>query len=231
MGNPCFHFKQFDICHDRCAMKVGTDGVLLGAWAQTDTSGRILDIGTGSGLIALMMAQRTQASIDALEIDRAGAEQARDNVLKSPWSERIHVVCTNAVTWQAEPYDLILSNPPFYRNALKTPIPERKLARHDDTLTWEQLTKLAGRLLSPAGRLSVVLPVDAEGVFTSLCWQQMLYLSRRCAVSTICGHPPKRLLLEFSNEKRSIQHSSLSVETPEHYRTPEFSALMADFYL
>ncbi|MDP4278038.1 MAG: methyltransferase [Bacteroidota bacterium] len=232
MGNPCFHFKRFDVYHDRCAMKVGTDGVLLGAWADVLHAGRILDVGTGSGLIALMVAQRTEkASIDALEIDPEGAGQAKENFTKSPWPDRLNLVQADAVTWQAAPYDLIVSNPPFYRNALKAPSHRRKLARHDDTLTWEQLAKLASRLLTKGGKLAVVLPAEADQLFDAICWDETLYLVRRCDVSTRPGQPPKRLLLEFSTEKTPMQRSALTIETDDHIYTDDYSFLTADFYL
>lgn len=232
MINPCFHFRKFDIYHDRCAMKVGTDGVLLGAWVNTENAKRILDAGTGSGLIALMLAQRTNADIDAIEIDDSGFEQAKMNVKNSSWSDRIHVIHSdynNHISGQ--PYDIIVSNPPFFRNSLKAPLKGRNLARHDETLTWEQLIKKSAELLTPEGRLSVILPYEADGAFDALCWQYKLCITRRCEVSTTEGNPPRRLLLEFSRERTMTEHTSMAIETREHIRTTAFSSLTSDFYL
>jgi len=232
MSNSCFHFKQFDVYHDRCAMKVGTDGVLLGAWVNPLQNGRILDVGTGTGLIALILAQRTDALIDAVEITAEGAEQASLNVANSPWSERISVIRADYNYYTSDQsYGLIISNPPFFRNSLKAPSKGRKLARHDDMLSWEHLIEKSAELLSPKGRFAVVLPYDKDGVFENLCWQEKLFLVRRCEVSTIEGQSPKRLLLEFSPERNETEHSILAIETPQHQRTTEYTAITSDFYL
>jgi len=231
MGTSTFQFKQFTIRQDRCAMKVGTDAVLLGAWVRTATASRVLDVGTGTGLVALMLAQRSTATIDALEIDADAAQQARENVLDSPWNNRVRIVAADARTWSEAPYDLIVSNPPFFRQSLKAPSPNRSLARHDDTLTWEQLVDLAGRQLTSDGRFALILPIESEGVFEALCWQRGLYLLRQCAVSTRMGAPPKRLLMEFSRNQGLVEYSTLTLHTVNLQRTEAFSILTADFYL
>jgi len=232
MSNPCFHFRRFDVFHDLCAMKVGTDGVLLGAWVSTGEEKRILDVGTGSGLIALMLAQRTNALIDAVEIDDSGFEQAARNVLCSPWPDRVLVKHADYRDFTSSyKYDLIVSNPPFFRNSLKTPSKKRNLARHDESLTWEQLIIKSAELLDFNGRLAVILPFEAYGSFESICWQHKLYLIRRCEVSTSEGRSPKRLLLEFSHERTITEHTCMAIETGDHSRTVCFSTLTSDFYL
>jgi tRNA1Val (adenine37-N6)-methyltransferase len=249
MGTSTFQFKQFTICQDRCAMKVGTDAVLLGSWVHTGNVARILDVGTGTGVIALMLAQRTShavyapqlspsfhpvhvpATVDALELDPAAADQAKENVRNSPWAERVHVHATDATNWSALPYDLIVSNPPFFRQSLKAPAANRSQARHDDTLSWEQLAGLAAQLLAPEGHFALILPAASEGVFEAMCWERGLYLNRHCAVSTREDTEPKRLLLEFSRRQGLVEYSTLALQTPAHQRTEAFSNLTADFYL
>ena len=157
-----FRFKHFSVEQNRCAMKVGTDGVLLGAWVPVrDTDRRVLDIGTGTGLIALMLAQRTAgARITALDVDPACAEQARENADASPWGGRIETVCAPVQAFGAEPFDLIVSNPPFYDNSLPSPDAARTTARHTASLPFAELLDAVGRLLAPEGRP----PVPDAGV-------------------------------------------------------------------
>ncbi len=212
-------------------MKVGTDAVLLGAWVQPGPATRILDVGTGTGVVALMLAQRSSARIDALEIDPHAAAQASENVQNSQWNDRVRVMNTDARNWSGLPYDLIVSNPPFFRQSLKAPAANRSQARHDDTLNWEQLADLASHLLAPEGRFALILPVESEGVFDALCWERGLYLLRQCAVSTREGAAPKRLLLEFSRNQGLVEYSTLSLQTATHQYTESFSILTADFYL
>lgn len=232
MGTSTFQFKQFTIHQDRCAMKVGTDAVLLGAWVRTAPATRVLDVGTGTGVLALMLAQRSTATIDALELDADAALQARENVLNSPWNNRVRIITADARTWSNEhPYELMVSNPPFFRQSLKAPTLHRSQARHDDTLNWEQLVHLADRQLASDGRFALILPVESEGVFEALCWQRGLYLQRHCAVSTREGAPPKRLLMEFSRNQGLVEYSFLALQAATHKRTEAFSTLTADFYL
>ena len=142
MSNPYFQFKQFTVWHDKCAMKVGTDGVLLGAWASVQNAHKILDVGTGTGLVALMLAQRSlpDADIIALEIDGAAAGQARENVTRSPWKERVEVVQTDFRDYQSsDKFDVIVSNPPYFVDSLECPDQQRNAARHNGSLTYEEL--------------------------------------------------------------------------------------------
>ncbi|KAG6336012.1 hypothetical protein ID866_3077 [Astraeus odoratus] len=158
-----FTFKQFFVAHDRCAMKVGTDGILLGAWAPVAGVKRILDIGTGSGLVALMLAQRTEehVTIDAVELDAQAAGQAGENVAESPWADRITVKCADVLAWAPEQtarYDLIVSNPPYYEPGVECGTPEREQARYTGSLDHKALLVNAAELISEEGFFCVVLP-------------------------------------------------------------------------
>lgn len=231
MSSPSFRFRQFEVFHDRCGMKVGTDGVLLGAWVQPLNASRILDVGTGSGLIALILAQRSEAEIIGVEFDASAAGQAAENALNSPWSNRIQMVHADFRTFDAPPFDLIVSNPPFFQNALQAPVAERNLARHDVTLSYEALISKAVSLLANDGRLAVVLPYAAARVFEDACWSVGLFLKRSCAVSTIEGSAPKRSLLEFSRQRCLTERSALAVGVKGNARSEAYSALTSDLYL
>lgn len=164
MSNPYFQFKQFTVRHDKCAMKVGTDGVLLGAWAPVQNAKYILDVGAGSGLISLQLAQRNPwASITSIEIDPAAAAQAKENIQSSPWSDRMEVICSDFRDYHAEnKFDLIVSNPPYFVDALKCPDNQRCMARHTSELNYELLFGHSTHLLSEQGIISVIIPSEVE---------------------------------------------------------------------
>ena len=169
MANPYFQFKQFTVWHDKCAMKVGTDGVLLGAWCCVENITRILDVGCGTGLISLMLAQRCQAEIDAVDIDEAACIQARENADRSPFGDRLqifHRPFANFVNESAgiRQYDCIVSNPPYFIDSLKCPDKQRNQARHTDTLTLEELIEGSKQLLAPQGKLYLILPFDQREI-------------------------------------------------------------------
>ena len=162
MPNPYFAFKQFTVRHDRCAMKVGTDGVLLGAWTDLSHSRRILDIGTGTGLIALMLAQRCMdARITAIDLDSAAVEQAQENIQASPWKDRIEALQQDICTYHPNgTFDTIVSNPPYFIDSLKCPDGQRSTARHTDTLDADRLIGKVSELLTSDGRFSIILPAE-----------------------------------------------------------------------
>lgn len=231
MSSPSFRFQQFEVFHDRCGMKVGTDGVLLGAWVQPLDARRILDIGTGSGLIALILAQHSTAQIVGIEYDAAAAEQASENVLRSPWPDCIRIVHGDFRGYSDEPYDLIVSNPPFYQHALRAPEALRNQARHDVLLSYIELISKAESLLSTDGRLAVIIPSTAQQEFEDLCWSSKLFLKRCCTVATIEGQPPKRVLLEFSRQHGEAERTNLVVGVKGNARSGAYSALISDLYL
>ena len=236
MPNPFFQFKQFVVFHDKCAMKVGTDGVLAGAWAQVEGASRILDIGTGSGLIALMLAQRNpQAFVTAVDIDEAAVEQARENVARSPWAKRMEVIQLDIRNvpedWKGR-FDAIVSNPPYFVEAVKCPHAQRNTARHTDELDFETLLEKTAFLLSDRGCFSVILPAASAPDFVGLALKQGLSLSRQTWVHPRAELPPKRVLMSFVKSvcaQTEVHH--LAIETERHVYTPEFEALARPFYL
>jgi len=227
-----FRFKQFTVANDRAAMKVGTDGVLLGAWASVQGARRILDVGTGTGIIALMLAQRCggAAQISAIDIDPGAVEEASDNFGASPWGESFREECISLQEFSAKAdaagtFDLIVSNPPYFVGSLKAPDQRRSAARHTDTLEFRDLALAALKLLAPDGCLAVVYPVEEGMAFVAEAESLGLHLMRLCRVSTAAGKPAKRLLLEFSRTAASPLFEELSLDSPA------YRALTADFYL
>jgi tRNA1Val (adenine37-N6)-methyltransferase len=232
-----FQFKQFAIEQDRCAMKIGTDGVLLGAWAPIHNHPfSVLDIGTGTGIIALMLAQRSAAQqIDALEIDEAAYEQATDNFENSPWNDRLfcfHAGLDEFIEEPEDEYDLIVSNPPFYSEDYKTENESRDLARFQDAMPFEQLLEAADLLLSENGIFAVIIPFKEEENFIALAKEFELHTLK---ITRVKGTPTteiKRSLLAFSrNETTDLAIDKLVIETARHAYTPEYIELTKDFYL
>ena len=222
MSSKGFTFKQFEINHEGCAMKVGTDGVLLGAWCSCQSAERIADVGAGTGLISLMCAQRNAtAKIDAIEIDSAAATCARNNVARSAWRDRIEVIeCAIQQFSTEEHYDLIVSNPPYFSETLQSPDPSRATARHNCSLPHRDLIDAAKRLLTPEGRLSIILPTDEARKF-----------AMQADVATKRGAVPKRTMSEWSltTGEASIEELTLSAE--DGSRSEEYSLLTKEFYL
>jgi len=288
MSNSFFRFKQFIICQDRCAMKVGTDGVLLGAWADrgfldaqsrfgwgikgTDVSAidadapfsalnagagfSVLDVGTGTGLIALMIAQRNSlAVIDAVEIDPEACIQAVENVNNSLYKDRIRVLKQSFFDFTSEKkYDLILSNPPFFKNSLHCTDKKRNIARHNVSLPLSQLIDRAIPLLSENGCIALILPVLLSDELDLIIATRRLFVRRRTDVITVEGGQPKRFLVEITvrnpqtrNDKeedslvgleiapmslnKTQEHSTIVLETKEHQKTAQYSRLTKAFYL
>lgn len=236
MANSFFRFKQFTINQERCAMKVGTDGVLLGAWCDVNEASEILDVGTGTGLIALMLAQRnTSANICGIEIDKEAALQAQENVNNSPWSNRVKIAHAPFQTFEAQAemkFDLIVSNPPFFCNSLKNPDKKKSTARHSDELPFGSLLACSANLLNSNGRLAVILPVTEGDIFSGLAADIGLHCAKRVVVYPKPDSEPKRLLLEFSKNKGETATGSLIIETEtRHCYSPEFENLTKDFYI
>ncbi|WP_367773126.1 methyltransferase [Flavobacterium sp. WC2421] len=232
-----FQFKQFSLEQDRCAMKIGTDGVLLGAWTSIENNPfSILDIGTGTGVIALMLAQRSQAEqIDALEIDEEAYEQSVDNFENSPWSDRLfcfHAGLDEFIEEPEDEYDLIVSNPPFYSEDYKTETDQRDKARFQDAMPFEDLIEAADLLLSENGILSIIIPFKEEAHFLALAKESELYPMKITRVKGTPTTEVKRSLMAFTrNEISDFPIDELIIETARHIYTPEYIELTKEFYL
>lgn len=242
MSRDCFTFKQFVVHQDRCAMKVGTDGTLLGAWAALDRpDGRILDIGTGTGLIALMMAQRyPQAHVTAIDIDAEAVCQATENVRQSPFAERIQVCQADVNDFLAnengseatEAFDAIVCNPPYFNNALICPDSQRTQARHTLSLSYGQLMAAAHRLLHHKGVFSVIIPSDFFRQLESEAHLTGFFLSRVYGVHTIEGKPVKRYLIELrKHPQKEVINKDVLIEESPNVRSEWYRELTKDFYI
>ena len=232
-----FQFKKFAVEQDRCAMKIGTDGVLLGAWAPIDNNPfSILDIGTGTGIIALMLAQRSGATqIDALEIDEDAYEQATDNFENSPWNDRLfcfHAALDEFIEEPEDEYDLIISNPPFYTEDYKSDNEQRDLARFSDAMPFEDLIEAADLLLSENGIFAVIIPFKEEERFIDLCAEVELFPVKATRVKGSPTTPIVRSLLAFKRYELSVlEADELIIEINRHEYTDEYIELTKDFYL
>jgi tRNA1Val (adenine37-N6)-methyltransferase len=276
MGNPWFQFKQFRITQEKSALRVGTDGVLLGAWCSVAGTKSILDVGTGTGVIALMLAQRTDNQInrgdacvvkgqihghtakidfgadrnidnrnelesnysapriDAFEISAEACQDASVNFCNSPWKDRLTLHCIDFRQFQPSgipSFDLIVSNPPFFKNSLRSADHFSSVARHDVTLTFEQLISGAKKLLKPEGRLAVIIPSDASEDFRETARLAGFYLSRKTLVIPRTGRKPKRVLLEFSVLPCYPVCDELEILLNDLQYSDAFLALTKEFYL
>lgn len=233
--NNYFQFKQFRINQQRTAMKVGTDGVLLGAWVNVSHAETILDIGTGTGVIALMLAQRSNAPITAIEIEKNAAEEATENASNSPWNHRVTVLnisLQNFVKTKPGTFGLIVSNPPFYTNSQKSKCDYLAMAKHNHLLPPGELIGGSFRLLSPEGRLAVILPALSAGEFTKTAENAGLYLIRQTQVRPCNFKSPHRLLMEFGKNKTGKPADSLNIHTDDGSDyTEDYKHLTRDFYL
>ncbi len=229
-----FTFKQFHCDDSRCGMKISTDGVLLGAWAGIEHAGHIADIGAGSGIIALMMAQRNpSALITAIDIDPQACQDARQNVAASPWNDRIDIRCLDFDLWlPSKTFDAIVSNPPFFTETMRSPQKARAQARHcSDGLGYRLLVKKASSLLNYGGLLSVILPAEYESDLIFQAELSRLKLKRLCRVHTRQDKPPLRILAEFVKGNTSETTSRLSIYDKDGLYSDEYRQLTSDFYL
>lgn len=235
MESKPFHFKHFSVAQDRCTHKVGTDGVLLGAWVKlTETDNHILDVGTGSGLIALMLAQRGTpgTKIDAIDIAPADIQQARENVSRSPWPERITVHHTAVQDFiPVNRYELIVSNPPYFERSLLPPDKLRTIARHTHNLPFPEFLSHASRLLAEKGRLAVILPYSEGLKVTDLAQNEDLHVVRKTEFRSRAEKPVERLLIEFSREKHEAEKSELVLYAKGNAWSQDYKRLTREFYL
>lgn len=231
-----FQFKQFTVQQDKTAMKVGTDGVLLGAWANLDFyPNSILDIGAGTGLIALMMAQRSDAeTIDAIELNDAAYEQTVENFENSDWGDRLfcyHASLAEFTDEIEERYDFIISNPPFYTSTYKELSEERAMARHEESLTYANLLESTSKLLSENGNCAFIIPFEEVKNFLKIAAANQLYPNRITSVKGTINTAVKRSLLQLSFLKTETISDELTLELSRHNYTGEYKSLVQDFYL
>ena len=230
-----FRFKQFSVRDDISSMKVGTDAVLLGAWAGSGGIEGVLDIGTGSGVIALMMAQRfINAEVLGIDIHPESVEQARENFISAPWASRMKALKTSLQQLSAvspHKFDLVVSNPPFFKDSLLPPDPSRTLARHAGTLSFEELISCSSRLLNDHGTLALILPFKDKAEIHALMGRHELYPGREMNVIPVSGREPNRFLSEWGREPRTIESVDLVIRQDAHLYTEDYRKLTADFYL
>jgi tRNA1Val (adenine37-N6)-methyltransferase len=234
MGRNYFRFKQFVIKQEGASMKVGTDGVLLGAWADVENVNSVLDIGTGSGVIALMIAQRCNARIQTVEIDTASALQAKHNFELSQWNSRLRVDTISLQEYSkndSTKFDLIVSNPPYFNKSLKSASPERTVARHTDELPNADLLNGVKKLLLPEGRFCAIFPYTEGNIFIAEAANFGLFCNKKLYVQAKPSKPIIRILTEFSFNKKRLAEYSISIHNIEGNYTDEYKSLTADFYL
>jgi len=231
-----FKFKQFSVNQDQCAMKIGTDGVLLGAWTSLKSNPfSILDIGAGTGILGLMLAQRSHAEvIDAIEIDDDAYEQCVDNFEQSPWADRLfcyHAALEEFAEEIDDEYDVIICNPPFYAEDYKTENASRDLARFQDAMPFNHLLESVSTLLAPEGHFSVIIPFNEEEKFIALASNFQLFPNKICRVKGNPESDVKRSLLTFAFSESDTLIETLIIETERHQYTDDYINLTKDFYL
>lgn len=229
-----FQFKQFSVDDTRASLKVGTDAVLLGAWCDVNGAERLLDIGTGSGVIALMLAQRTQATahIDAVEINPSDASQAKTNILNSPWPGKVNVWEGPVQTFTSGLlYDHIVCNPPYFSGSLLPPDPDRSSARHDTHLTLSALLDAVERLLHPQGAFSLILPALSATEFVKACASRSLFMVRNTQFLPRMGKPAARSLLSFTRTQGTVNESNLVLYENGNEPSDDYRRLTGSFYL
>jgi tRNA1Val (adenine37-N6)-methyltransferase len=241
MGRDVFTFKQFEIKQNKCAMKVGTDAVLLGSWCNLPEKGNTLDIGTGTGIIALMAAQRSCTFIDAIEIDEDAYRQASENCHNSKWKDRVqvhHISFQRFVPSVLKQYDVIISNPPYFSNSLKAASEPRTMARHTHTLSFEELVDGIAQLLKKDGLFATILPLKEASDLLAIAKRYGLYLNKKMSVKTTISKPAKRVLMEFCFTKSPPQEETLIIENePDGSKikirsySNEYKHLTQDFYI
>ncbi len=236
MANTYFQFKRFTIHQDRCAMKVGTDGVLLGAWTDALGARSILDVGTGTGLIALMLAQRSEARITALEIDKEAAAQAQENFTRSPWNDRMEVhklSFQDYIGQTGKKFDCIVCNPPFFRNSFQPLLNERLMARHAIRLTIEELIAGAGRLLTPEGTISFIYPYDQLASVEDVLLSNKLFSRRITSVRPHSQKPYHRFMIQAgTTQPTHLKTNELVLwDQKASFLSEDYIKLTREFYL
>ena len=229
-----FHFKHFSLFHHRSTMKVGTDAILLGRWVEMKPTDVVLDIGTGCGLLPLMLAQKGVSQVDAVDIDAASIEEATINFEASQWCDQLKAMCMDITGYQTDKqYDLIVSNPPFFNRYSKCDSERKSRARHNDvTLSYESLCAVVCRLLKPDGRFALVLPVNASVEFLKVAEKSGLYLRKQMTIIPIEGRKPNRLNLELQKVPcEAVLSQVFTIRDADNRFTKEYNEFLRDYYL
>ena len=229
-----FHFKHFSLYHHRSTMKVGTDAILLGRWVEVRPTDVVLDIGTGCGLLPLMLSQKGVAQVDAVDIDKASIEEATVNFEASQWRDQLKAFCMDIADFQPEKkYDLIVSNPPFFNRYSKCDEERKSRARHNDmTLSYASLCTVAARLLKPDGRFALVLPLNVTNEFMEAASRVGMSLQKRLTIIPIEGKSPNRVNLEFGFGKpATILEETFVIRDGDNRFTAQYKAFLKDYYL
>lgn len=228
-----FQFKQFGINHSSSTMKAGTDAVLLGSMADTTNSHSILDIGTGSGIIALMLAQRSKANVTAIDIHPQSVAQATANFSSSPWHSRLIAVVDSAQEYAEKDnqFDLIVSNPPYFKNSLKSPTESRNIARHDDTLNFPTLVQCVDRMLTPNGKFSCIIPEIDSTRMIDICAENNLFLSHKIFIHPKPESQANRAILTFTRSKSdSTEISHFVVRNNDNTYSDQYLQITKEFH-
>jgi tRNA1Val (adenine37-N6)-methyltransferase len=229
-----FQFKQFSIEDDQSTMKVGTDAVLLGSWVHLENEKSILDIGSGSGIISLMLAQRTSAQIQAIDIDENSVNQANHNFQKSPWASQIkakHCSLSDFTKSESEKFDLIVSNPPFFINSLKSPRKNKNRSKHTDELTYEELAYGIANLLGPRGKACLILPYTESKLFIDLALIENIYLNKQLKIRPKATKDINRVLMEFSFNKSKFEEKEIHLREENNEFSEAYKTLSKNYYL
>ena len=229
-----FHFKHFSLYHHRSTMKVGTDAILLGRWTEVKPADVVLDIGTGCGLLPLMLSQKGVSEVDAVDIDAASVEEAGINFGASQWRDSLNAYCVDIVDFQTDKkYDLVISNPPFFNRFSKCDSERKSRARHNDAgLSYATLCREASRLLKYDGRFVVVLPVDVSVDFLDAAGCNGLFLHKRMTIIPIAGKDPNRVNLELGFEQcDAVREETFVIRDADNRFTPQYNEFLKDFYL
>jgi tRNA1Val (adenine37-N6)-methyltransferase len=230
-----FRFKQFSVEDDQSSMRIGTDAVLLGAWINPENRSEILDVGTGCGVIALMMAQKCNAAITAIDIDENSARQASGNFRNSPWNSRLNAVhCSfqEFTRLPAKSFDLVITNPPYFRNSLRSPLKTRNNARHDDQLNTQDLLTGVARILPSDGKFCLILPAADATSFQSDAKEHNLFLIRQLLVKSKPGTLPKRIAMEFAfSPPGFVVTEEIIIRCADNSFTDAYRELTMDFYM
>ena len=229
-----FHFKHFSLYHHRSTMKVGTDAVLLGRWVEVKPTDVVLDIGTGCGILPLMLAQKGISQVDAVDLDAVSIEEATINFGASQWRDHLKAYCSDIVEFQTDKkYDLVISNPPFFNRFSKCDSERKSRARHNDAgLSYATICREVGRLIQPDGRLSIVLPFNVMHEFLKTAEQFGLYLHKRLTIIPIAGKDPNRVNLELGFDKFDyVNEETFTIRDTDNSFTEQYNEFLKDYYL